>query len=116
MSSPSSAGQHVSWKVYENGHAVGDKTGSCGWRSGVVVDRWRRSRVRRSSGSGHQHNLQLPAGVAALNAQSSAAATQFNASPAAQAWVRTFLARRWISARRWPSRSRAFQGLSSTLD
>ncbi len=31
-----------------------------------------------------------PQAVAALNAQSSAAATQFNASPAAQAWVRTF--------------------------
>ena len=28
--------------------------------------------------------------VAALNAQSSAAAQEFNASPAAQAWVRTF--------------------------
>src|SRR5882724_2403687 len=57
-----------------------------------------------------------PQAVAALNAQSPAAANQFNASPTAQAWMRTFLPRRWISARTWPSRRRAFRGLSSTLD
>jgi len=48
--------------VSTDGKAVVDQIGRCGWWGGVRVDGRRRDRIRRSAGSGYQHNLQLRAG------------------------------------------------------
>ena len=74
------------------GHASNEQTGCCSRRSGVVVARWRGDRVRGPRcGPAINTTCSYPQVVAALNAQSPAAAAKFNQSPMAQGWLRSFL-------------------------